>query len=303
MSELQDPGTGKKYWENAPRIINKAGSFSINRVGDSFSLRDLFQHLLSASWTKLLSLVLISYVFINAVFASIYYTDVSNLGGVLLNNSFVEKWLHCFYFSCQTFTTVGYGAMAPNSHFLSLVSAFEALLGYVSFALIAGLLYGRFSRPRPRIKFSEKAIIGDYKDGKALMFRLANARSNVLLDLKIRVLLHITDGIGTETNRRYHSLTTEIDQINFLPTSWTVVHPITKDSPLYKKDVTEFGKLRTEIIVVLQAFDDSYSETIYKTSSYTAREIVQAKKFAPAFETHKDGSNHFYIQKLDDILY
>jgi len=303
MAELQDPGTGNKYWENAPRIINKGGIFSINRVGDSFSLRDLFQHLLSASWTKFLSLVLLSYIVINAIFASIFYSDITHLGGILLSSSFLEKWMHCFYFSCQTFTTVGYGAMAPNSHFLSLVSAFEALLGYVSFALIAGLLYGRFSRPRPRIKFSEKAIIGDYKGGKALMFRIANSRANVLLDLKIKVLLHITEGSGGDTNRRYHSLTTEINQIHFLPTSWTVVHPITKDSPLYNVELSEYDVRHTEVIVLLQAFDDSYSETIYKTNSYIANEIVSAKKFAPAFESHKDGSNHFYIQKVDDILY
>ena len=193
--------------------------------------------------------------------------------------------------------------MAPQSHFLSLVSAFEALLGYISFALIAGMLYGRFSRPMPRIKFSAKAIIGDFKEGKALMFRVANERKNVLLDLNVRVILHITEGHGENTSRRYYTLPVEINRIDFLPTSWTVVHPIDAESPLNNIKVEELGPKHTEIIVVLQAFDDSYSETIYKTNSYIADEIVQAKKFAPAFESHKNGKNYFYVERIDDILY
>ena len=84
-------------------------------------------------------------------------------------------------------TTVGYGSVSPIGFGANLIAAMGALTGLMSFALGTGLLFARFSKPTASILFSENAIISTYEDGKALMFRLANRRRNMLTNLQIEV--------------------------------------------------------------------------------------------------------------------
>ncbi len=77
-----------------------------------------------------------------------------------------------FFFSFQTFTTVDYGHIAPIGKITSFIAAIESATGLMVFAIITGLLYGRFSKPSMRLLFSDHAIIAPYQDGWALMFRL-----------------------------------------------------------------------------------------------------------------------------------
>ena len=121
---------------------------------------------------------------------------------------------------------MGYGAIAPGNALVSAVAAVEALIGLMAFALATGLLFGRFSRPVARIAFSRRMVVAPYQGGTSLQFRVANRRSNNLMELEARVLMmtvEITDGAP---HRKYAPLELERSSVQFLPLSWTIVHPI-----------------------------------------------------------------------------
>ena len=231
--QAQDPGFGSKYGNTTKRIINKDGSFNVVREGIDSGIRDLYQGLITISNLRFVLNVTLLYFILNALFALFYlFNGVENLSGGVV----VEGWdafFKSFYFSVQTFTTVGYGAVAPLGFGANSIASIEALAGSMYFALVTGVLYGRFSRPKSKLIFSEKAIIAPYGDKQALMFRLANRRSNVLMKMKAEVIFMIKEDENDPSRRSYYNLPLELDQVQFLPLSWTVVHPIDEDSPLF----------------------------------------------------------------------
>src|SRR5204862_3552876 len=123
------------------------------------------------------------------------------------------RFLECVFFSSQTLTTVGFGALAPKSPAANIIAAFEALCGLLGFAVATGLLFGRVSRPSARIGFSERALIAPYQDGTSLQFRVVNQRRNSIMELQARVMLMTVDGPAGHFKRTYTLLKLEREQV------------------------------------------------------------------------------------------
>jgi inward rectifier potassium channel len=198
---------------------------------------------------------------------------------------FVEVYLH----SAQTLTTVGYGRISPVGMAANLVSSFEALVGLMTFALITGLIYGRFSKPTPRIKFSEKAVFAPYKDGYALMFRLANLIESNLMNSRVRVSASISEPQNEIWQRSFYTLTLERDEIAFFPTSWTIVHPVTEESPFWDLTEEEIEKSNPEVFILFSSFDDTFDQTIHVRLSYSWDDILFGMKFSKMLSIGEDG--------------
>ena len=58
---------------------------------------------------------------------------------------FYPAWSDALYFSVVTFTTLGYGDMAPREEY-RLVAAFQAIFGYLSLGALAGMAVALFNR-------------------------------------------------------------------------------------------------------------------------------------------------------------
>lgn len=289
QKQTNDPGVGVSYKGKFKRIINKDGSFNVIKRGRVWGLKDSFQYLVTLDWSSFLVLVFISFILLNSFFACLYVgIGVENIRGV---NPALGEWLTGFFFSVQTLTTIGYGHLAPKGLLMNLAVSFEALIGLLSFALATGVMYARFSRPTARVVFSKTILIAPYKDGKSLQFRFANIRGNVLMDARVKMLLTFTEHKGDNRKRQFYQLDLETDNITFFPLTWTVVHPIEHDSPLYGMSMEDLIKYETEILISFRAFDDAYSETIYSRYSYTYDEIEMDKKFVPAFKIEKSGNS------------
>jgi inward rectifier potassium channel len=169
------------------------------------------------------------------------------------------------------------------------------------FAIATGLLYGRFSRPSARILFSGHALIAPYQDGTSLQFRVTNARSNVLMDLEARVLLMTVDNVNGQLKRDYFDLALERRKIYFFPLTWTVVHPIDSASPLYGKKPEDLARTAAEVLILIQGFDDTFSQVVHARYSYRHDEIAWGAKFLPAFHIDPDGDLVVDLNRIDEL--
>jgi len=282
------------------RFINKDGLPNVKRKGvNVFNRLSWYHTMLNLSTFRFLSYLVIAYILVNIVFALIYYSiGVQHLTGIDKSDP-VNEFIDVFFFSSQTFTTVGYGRIAPVGFLASLVATFEAFLGLLTFAIATGLFYGRFSRPRAYLRFSDIAVISPFQGVAALMFRLAPYKNNALTDADVIVsaaIEVIEDGVPKSN---FYRLETRLSKISTLALNWTVVHIINEDSPFYSFSEEDFKNIDIEIIVQVRAFDEVFSNTVVQRSSYVTGEIIYGAKFVPMYYPNKD--NQSTILDLDKI--
>ncbi len=276
--QFNDFGLGEKATSGHHRVLNKDGSFNVRKDNVPFLQRiNFFHSLVSMSWPRFLVVVLSSYFCINLLFASLYMLiGIENLTGIY-GNSTLEQFTEAFFFSAQTITTLGYGQVAPVGMLTNIVAATESMLGLLGFALATGLVYGKFSKPSAKLKYSTIAVMAPYKDINGFMFRVVNPHDNQLLEVEASVSLSILK--ENSDLRNFYQLELERSKVVFLPAVWTVVHPITEDSPFKDLSIKDLFKRDMEIIVVIKAFDETFSQTVYSRSSYKFGELRWGEKF------------------------
>ncbi len=296
--KFNDFGLGEKLSSEGFRALNKDGSFNIEKVNIPFFERLSFFHaLVTMKWSHFFVFILIGYFAVNLLFASIYsIIGVENLTGTKGMTAF-EQFMEAFFFSAQTITTLGYGRVAPLGLPANIVAATESLLGLLFFALATGLLYGRFSKPVSKIKYSSKAVIAPYQDINGFMFRLINPQKNELLDVEINVSVSMKR--KHSELRDFHILDLERNTVRFFPSMWTIVHPIDKSSPLYGLDKEAFHRKDFEFIAMLRAFDESSGQMVYSRSSYKPEEIEWGQKFVYAAK-RTNGKTLVDVSKIDE---
>jgi inward rectifier potassium channel len=269
--------------ESEQRLLNRDGTFNVVREGlHPLTSLSLYHSLLTLSWPRYLLLVAAAYVVVNALFGGVFFA----LGPDALAGddaaTAVQRYLLDFFFSIHTFATIGYGSIYPVSAAAHWLVALESVFGLLGVALMTGLMFARFSRPIARIVFSDRAVIAPYPTGRAFMFRVVNGRSNQLIDLRAKVSLSWDRPDGTGT-RLFHELALERDGVTLFPLSWTVVHPIGPDSPLYGVSEDELRLRDAEFFVVLSGMDESFAQQVHARTSYKPDEIAWGHRFSDAF--------------------
>ena len=283
----RDLGFGSVVSRDARRrLLNRDGSFNVVREGlGLFETIAPYQHLLTVSWPWFIGFITALYLGINLLFAVLFVLcgpdALAGPGGNMLGGRFSQA----FFFSIQTFATIGYGQIGPNGLAANLLVTIEALIGLMYQALATGLLFARFARPTAAIVFSRRAIVAPYAGMRALEFRIANRRRrNEIIELEAQVLY-----TGFESNdngqlvRRYRLLPLERNKVTFFPLSWTIVHPIDENSPLAGKTREDLEREQAEILVLLTGVDETYEQTVHARTSYRADEIIWNARFQPAF--------------------
>ena len=285
--------------ESRRRLLNRDGSFNVKRDGlRPLSSLSLYHFLLTVSWPRFLMLVGATYMAVNLLFAAAFLLcGPDALAGKVERGG---RFLNDFFFSVQTFATIGYGSITPATLGANLLVTLESVVGLLGFALATGLVFARFSRPTARILFSRHAIIAPYGDGQALMFRIANARSSQIIELEAKVMLSRFEGSGK--GRGFHNLPLERDRVAFFPLSWTIVHPIDEESPLWGITAADLVASRIEVLVLLTGIDEGFSQTVHARSSYDGDEIVWGARFANIFNpAREDGILSIDIGRLHEI--
>lgn len=301
--ENKELGFGTKTSTQKKRLINKNGSFNIDRIEIStWSSISIYHALVTMSWRKFNFFVFLYFVSINLIFATLYYiTGIEGLKGIeAISES--DKFLEAFFFSTQTFSTVGFGRISPSGHLTSSIAAIESIVGLLGFALATGLLYGRFSRPIARILFSKNAIIAPFKEGKAFQFRLANKmRNSQITDMNCRVTVAKFENENGTLIRRFRPLDLEIKNIIFFPMTWTVNHIIDENSPLFGMTEKELKEAEVEFMISLNGFDDTFSQTVTSRHSFTHEELVYGAKWISVFSQNENGQTSQDLNKISEF--
>lgn len=299
--KVKDPGFGYSSSKNLKEVINKDGSSNVVHLNRKFNISDLYVYCIDLSWGKFFLLIMSAYTVLNICFG-LMYVAIGIEQITLASKSFLNDFLNAFFFSAQTLTTVGYGGISPVGITANFIAAFEAMLGLLSFSFITGLLYGRFSKAKAALHFSENLLIRDFKEGKALMFRLMNSRKTVMIEPEIKITLSISEQNEEGVYKRnYFSINLERDKIMYLPTIWTVVHEIDATSPLYKYSNEEIKNLDAELYILVNYHEESYSQKVYQVISYDFSKIEFDVKYVRSYSFDEEGYTVLDHQKLSQV--
>jgi inward rectifier potassium channel len=289
--------------ESRKRLLNRDGTFNVRREGLGYweSLSG-YHYFLTISWPKFLGYVAAAYVILNALFAAGFVACGKRALTGFANEASMERFSQAFFFSIHTLATIGYGNIVPVTFAANALVAFESLVGLLGFSIIAGIVFARFARPRAEIAFSNVAIVAPYRDKTALMFRIVNKKRNEIVEMGATVLLALRKRGGASTDREFIPLTLERERVVFFPLSWTIVHPIDEKSPMNACSPDELRARDAELLILLNGFDETFSQTVHTRSSYKVDEIVWGAKFRTMFNpSEEDGTISVDIRKLDDF--
>ncbi|MEP6749567.1 MAG: ion channel [Bacteroidota bacterium] len=298
-----DTGFSANAGDYGGRFVNRDGSFNLRKEGMPFWQRfSVFHSMLNLPRWKFIAMILGFYLVINLLFTVIYLlVGTDGFTGMIATTQW-QKFKEVYFFSTETFTTVGYGRVNPVGDGANFVASMEAMMGFLSFAVATGLIYGRFSKPKSFLIFSDHALVAPYQNITALMFRFASYKDNhVLTNVEIKVNIGLQVEENSKLIYKFFDLHLERSRVDSLPMNWTVVHPIDDDSPLIGFTLDDMKAADVEVYVLVRGFDDVYSNVVLQRTSYTYEEIKFNKKFMPMYRESADGKTTILeLHKLNE---
>ncbi len=291
LKDNNDTGFGGNPDNYGGRFVNRDGTYNVRKEGVPFYQRfSLYHTMLNMPSWKFFGTLFTFYLTVNFIFGVVYYFIGPREFVGVLGTTHWQYFKEMFFFSTETYTTVGYGRVNPIGDTANSIAAVESMLGFLSFAIATGLLYGRFSKPKSFLLFSKDALISPYRDGSALMFRFATYKDHHTMtnvDIKVNAAMLVEE--NGKTTYKFYDLNLERNKVESLPMNWTVVHPLTSDSPIYDFTREDMKKADLEIYVSIRAFDDVYSNIVQQRTSYTWDEILFGRKFVQMYRESDDG--------------
>lgn len=284
------------------RIVPRSGSaYPIRILGGNRERlwADAYHGLTRMSWTRLFGLAVVIYAALNVGFAGLYL-----LGGDCISNADRGSFVDALSFSVQTLATIGYGVMAPKTTWAHVLVAIEALCGVLSFAMITGIVFAKFSRPTARVLFTDVACIGPYDGRRVLMFRMANERAGSrIVEARVRVTLTrdetTSEGVFM---RRFYDLGLVREWTPIFALSWTAMHVIDETSPLFGFDREALCRNHAEIVVSFSGLDEHLSQPVHGRHSYVATEIRFGARFTDVMSFDADGFRVFDLDRFHETL-
>src|SRR5271155_1285185 len=238
--------------QRALRLLNRDGSFNVQARGRGLHAFLAYSNLVSTTWSRFFLFVAVVYLALNGFFALAY--TACGPGGLVntLDIGIYSLFLKAFFFSIHTSATIGYGSVVPVGLPTNIVVALESVVSLLGLAVVTGLVFARFSRPVADILFSRTAVMSWVGNLRAFQFRIINTRNNHIIDLHVRLLVSRFENNASGTSvRRYYPLNLERESVVFFPLSWTIVHVIDEQSPLYGMTKDQLCASGAEFLILL----------------------------------------------------
>ena len=288
------------------RTIRKDGSLNIIQP-KGVNLKDLYHDLLKATWPEFICMFTAVFFFLNCTFGLIYFLIPSlEYEGFRFESGF-QHYLECFFFSVQTFGTIGYGRVSPIGIMANSVVTLECYTSLFIVAVLTGIIFARFARPSVKVMFSNRAVVRNFDEIPCLMFRVANARMNYISDARVRVSLAIDD--PKSRFRNFYDLKLERESSPIFAMSWTIAHDIDDSSPLFGLNENDWISRNGELVVTFSGTDTTLSQMVYAKTSYVIEEILYNHDFVDVLARSEDGSLQFmpekfhWVQPMEEKVY
>jgi inward rectifier potassium channel len=303
MPSASDSARPQAARESAPgsqRPPPRPGAFrerlEVRRLGFRTHVwEDLYHAMLVTPWWRILVMFLLVFAGINVAFGWAYRMT----GGV----HGAETTWELFFFSVQTFSTIGYGSMVPVGVPAQIVATVEAFIGVLVNAFAAGIVVIKFARPTARVMFSHVATVAPFDGTPTLMVRMANSRANQVFDAQVRMFL-LRD-VSTQEGfamRRLYDLRLTRESSPFFTLTLTAMHPIDADSPLHGLTGAGLEAIRAQIIVTIQGVDESFMTQVHARRFYTAAEIEWDAHFSDVLSSGPDGRIVVDYSRFHDVV-
>jgi inward rectifier potassium channel len=259
--------------------------------------QDLYHLSMTASWTGFIATIALVFVAINLIFATLFGLHADSIAN-LSPPGFAGR----FFFSVETLATVGYGDMHPQTLFAHVVATVEIFCGVISTALITGMIFARFSRPRARILFARLPVVSAMDGHLSLMIRAANARQNVIVDAsaKLRLILRETTREG-ESLRRIHDLKLVRDQHPIFLLGWNLIHRIDAASALHGRDATSLAAMQASLILTINGVDETTGQTMQARETYSHDAIRWQHRYVDLFVPDGDDREVMDYGRFHDV--
>jgi len=288
-----------------PRLVPRPGGPRpriIIQGRKRYLFSDLYAQLMDATWPKLVAVFIAVFLCINTTFAILYFALADWWPGEGIAHARHGVFLDYFFFSVQTLATIGYGGMSPEGIIANILVTLEAVTGFSFYALMTGLVFSKFSRPTALVTFSERAVINNDMGERHFSLRMINDRGNRIVDAQASLVM-MRDDILPDGSimRRYHDMSLVRSKVPVMQLSWSVLHRIDEESPLWGETHETLQAKNAEIIVSMSGMDESLSSTIHTRFSYIADDIHFDRSFAQMLHRMPDNTLEVHYHKIHDL--
>ncbi len=263
---------------------------------------DVYAQLMDATWPKLVGIFVSVFLCINTTFALFYFGLADWWPGEGIAHARHGVFLDYFFFSVQTLATIGYGGMSPEGILANVLVTLEAVTGFSFYALMTGLVFSKFSRPTALVTFSERAVVNDDMGERHFSLRMINDRGNRIVDAQASLVMMRDDLLPDGSiMRRYHDMSLVRSRVPVMQLSWSLLHKIDENSPLWGETHETLQAKNAEIIVSMSGMDESLSSTIHTRFSYIADDIFFDRSFAQMLHRMPDNTLEVHYHKIHDL--
>lgn len=281
-----------------PRVVTIAGRDFISQGLSQHLWDDIYHRALTVHWPTFFGLVATTFLILNALFAGLY-----QLGTAPIANQFPHGFAGAFFFSVETLATVGYGDMHPQTLYGHVVATIEIFTGMVSIALVTGLIFSRFSRPRAKIMFSDHPVVRMINGQQTLMVRAVNARQNVIAEAaaQLHILRRETSPEGFRL-RRIYDLKLVRDRHPIFILSWSLMHVIDESSPLFGETIESLETSQTAFLLSIEGVDETTSQSMLARQQWSHRDLRWNHRYVDLVQDDGSGNNTIDYSVFHQVL-
>jgi inward rectifier potassium channel len=280
-----------------PPRIDLRGLTAVKVGVSRFSFDDPYYLILAMRWPAFLVVVLLLFMAANLLFALLYWLSPGSV-----SNAHPGGFGDAFFFSVETLATVGYGVMTPATLYGHVVSTAEIFVGMFLTALVTGAFFARFARPQPRLVFSDSAVITPYENRHALMVRVASRRMQGISEATARISYLMNHPVGDTRFRRFSELKLVRSNLPVLSLSWTLIHLIDEDSPLFAMTEARLEAEAPTLMVSIHGFDEAISSQINDRKTYRREDLRFGHVFADILRDLPGGFVEVDITRIHDTV-
>jgi len=288
----------QKRFRQRPRIVDVGGRAFIS-VGLSRRFwDDIYHRALTIRWPVFFGLIGAIFLLLNAIFATIY-----QLGDSAIANQYPQGFGGAFFFSVETLSTVGYGDMHPQTVYAHIVATVEIFTGMVSIAVVTGLIFSRFSRPRAKILFANHPVVRMIDGQQTLMIRAANTRQNVIAEASAQLhLLRLETSPEGFRLRKIYDLKLVRDRHPIFVLSWSLMHTIDASSPLFGETPESLDSKQSILLLTIEGIDETTAQSMLARQRWNHSDLRWNHRYVDLVSEDDDGINTIDYNVFHQVL-